>query len=68
MRVHEPKTRPPAMFLLQGGGGCAERIPQPNEQTWQLEKDARKEPVDIHRHVAEIDRQIGLIQQLVNPA
>jgi hypothetical protein len=34
----------------------------------QLENEARKRSIDIHRFVVEIDRQIGLIQQRVHPA
>ena len=34
----------------------------------QPENEARKRSVDIHKFVAEIERQIGLIQQRVHPA
>jgi hypothetical protein len=34
----------------------------------QVDMTARKRGVDIHRHLAAIDREIGLAEQLVSPA
>jgi hypothetical protein len=33
-----------------------------------VDADARKRGVDIHRHLVAIEREIGLAEQLVNPA
>jgi hypothetical protein len=33
-----------------------------------VDQDARKRGVDIHRHLAAIEREIGLAEQLVHPA
>jgi hypothetical protein len=33
-----------------------------------VDQDARKRGVDIHRHLAAIEREIALAEQLVNPA
>jgi hypothetical protein len=33
-----------------------------------VDQDARKRGVDIHRHLVAIEREIGLAEQLVNPA
>jgi hypothetical protein len=33
-----------------------------------VDQDARKRGVDIHRHLAAIEREISLAEQLVNPA
>lgn len=32
-----------------------------------VDKDARKRHVDIHKHIAEIERQIALAEQLLQP-